>query len=367
MNRRIVLGAGVVAAAAVTGWIALPGGKQALTIAAATDALARLRGAKINHRGGWNPAQVFAHLAQSIEYSMTGFPQPKSALFQSTVGAAALAVFHSKGAMTHSLTEPIPGAPAIAVTDDQTAALERVLAAEGAAAADALEEVGGAAELRAGLAGGAAGRDVVRGLAGRDHRERRGGGVALRAIAGRRVVGVLCLGGPVHHGHPEPAHAGFVAALAVVADAGVLHRRAGEQLLATGLQGDDLAQVHEGAGGTHVRMFSGTVGAHAQPIALPVILRVGMRARLHPQPQAGDAEIGRATVSNDAIRQPDAAPDWDGGRQSTVGRETVCHYAGDRISLTACGQPGAGPWLRDHATGFVLSFDAARDRNNTFR
>jgi hypothetical protein len=72
---------------------------------------------------------VFAHLAQSIEYSMTGFPQPKSPLFQSTVGAAAFAVFHSKGAMKHSLTEPIPGAPAIAATDDQTAALDRALKA----------------------------------------------------------------------------------------------------------------------------------------------------------------------------------------------------------------------------------------------
>ena len=129
MNRRIILGAGVVAAAAAAGWIALPSGKHPLTIAAATDALARLRGTKINHAGGWNPAQVFAHLAQSIEYSMTGFPQPKSPLFQSTVGAAAFAVFHSKGAMKHSLTEPIPGAPAIAATDDQTAALDRALKA----------------------------------------------------------------------------------------------------------------------------------------------------------------------------------------------------------------------------------------------
>ena len=45
------------------------------------------------------------------------------------MGAAAFAVFHSKGAMKHSLTEPIPGAPAIAATDDQTAALDRALKA----------------------------------------------------------------------------------------------------------------------------------------------------------------------------------------------------------------------------------------------
>lgn len=129
MNRRILLGAGVVGAAAAAGWFALPSGKQSLTVAAATDALARLRGARIVHRGGWNPAQVFAHLAQSIGYSMTGFPQPKPALFQGTVGAAAFAVFHSRGAMTHGLTEPIPGAPAIAASEDQAAALERVLKA----------------------------------------------------------------------------------------------------------------------------------------------------------------------------------------------------------------------------------------------
>lgn len=129
MKRRILLGAGIVGAAAAAGWIALPRGGQPLTAAAASDALARLRGAKIMHRGGWNPAQVFAHVAQSIEYSMTGFPQPKAALFQNTVGAAAFAVFQSRGAMTHGLTEPIPGAPAIAAAEDQAAALERVLKA----------------------------------------------------------------------------------------------------------------------------------------------------------------------------------------------------------------------------------------------
>jgi hypothetical protein len=42
-----------------------------------------------------------------------GFPSPKSPLFQSTVGKGAWSVFNARGRMSHSLTEPIPGAPAL--------------------------------------------------------------------------------------------------------------------------------------------------------------------------------------------------------------------------------------------------------------
>ena len=45
--------------------------------------------------------------------SLDGFPQPKSAAFQRTVGAAAFTVFQWRGKMTHGLDEPIPGAPAL--------------------------------------------------------------------------------------------------------------------------------------------------------------------------------------------------------------------------------------------------------------
>jgi hypothetical protein len=62
---------------------------------------------------GWALPQVLNHLAQSIEYSVQGFPQPRSALFQQTAGRAAFAFFDARGAMTHALTDPIPGAPAL--------------------------------------------------------------------------------------------------------------------------------------------------------------------------------------------------------------------------------------------------------------
>ncbi len=63
--------------------------------------------------GQWPLVAVLEHLAQSIEMSVDGFPEPKSALFQNTAGAAAFAVFTWRGKMTHSLTEPIPGAPSL--------------------------------------------------------------------------------------------------------------------------------------------------------------------------------------------------------------------------------------------------------------
>ena len=60
---------------------------------------------------GWTLNAVLEHLAQSIEMSLHGFPEPKSPLFQATAGSAAFAFFKLRGRMTHGLAEPIPGAP----------------------------------------------------------------------------------------------------------------------------------------------------------------------------------------------------------------------------------------------------------------
>ncbi len=77
----------------------------------------------------WNWAQTLTHCAQSIEFSLTGFPQPKSALFQNTVGAAAFAVFAWRGRMSHDLAEPIPGAPSLDDATDRVVAEARLRAA----------------------------------------------------------------------------------------------------------------------------------------------------------------------------------------------------------------------------------------------
>ena len=123
-SRRTVL----VAAAAVP-WLAgcdVPAVNTFPTLDAARQAIRGLAsGAR--HTGSFSLAQVMEHAAQSIEYSMQGFPAPKSALFQATLGRAAFALFDARGQMNHGLAEPIPGAPGMALP--QAAAAQRLLAA----------------------------------------------------------------------------------------------------------------------------------------------------------------------------------------------------------------------------------------------
>jgi hypothetical protein len=79
--------------------------------------------------GAWSLAQMLNHAAQSVEYSLSGFPAMKSGLFRGTVGGAAFAVFDSRGKMSHALDEPIPGAPALDKDAALPAAIERALKA----------------------------------------------------------------------------------------------------------------------------------------------------------------------------------------------------------------------------------------------
>ncbi|MFK7849224.1 MAG: DUF1569 domain-containing protein [Rhodothermales bacterium] len=70
--------------------------------------------------------QTLVHCAQSIEFSMTGFPEPKSALFQKTVGSAAFGIFSMRGRMSHDLSEPIPGASTLSPEITAEQALQRL-------------------------------------------------------------------------------------------------------------------------------------------------------------------------------------------------------------------------------------------------
>ncbi|HYE71450.1 MAG TPA: DUF1569 domain-containing protein [Aquabacterium sp.] len=86
-------------------------------------------GTQARTTAGWPLAQVLQHAAQSIEYSIDGFPAPKPALFQNTLGKGAWTVFNTRGRMSHSLTEPIPGAPALDAALPLERATTRLLAA----------------------------------------------------------------------------------------------------------------------------------------------------------------------------------------------------------------------------------------------
>ncbi|MES2947216.1 MAG: DUF1569 domain-containing protein [Pseudomonadota bacterium] len=74
----------------------------------------------------WSWPQTLTHCAQSIEYSLKGFPTPKSALFQNTAGSLAFQVFLWRGRMSHDLVEPIPGAPPLDTSNDAALAMARL-------------------------------------------------------------------------------------------------------------------------------------------------------------------------------------------------------------------------------------------------
>jgi hypothetical protein len=119
-------GVGGVAAYAVTQYDHAIADPAFADIATAMRTLDRLRTQALHASSGWDLAHVLHHAAQSIDYSIEGYPQPKPAWFRGTVGSAAFAMFSVRGRMSHGLAEPIPGAPDIAAGQDLVAAVERV-------------------------------------------------------------------------------------------------------------------------------------------------------------------------------------------------------------------------------------------------
>jgi hypothetical protein len=119
----IALGAG---AAAGSAWLGSGPAPQVLTIDAALRHIDTLSKGTISTSGRWNAFQVFSHCAQTVEFSMVGYPAPKSALFQDTAGKLAFAAFSAKQKMKHGLAEPIAGAPVLAAVGDPREALERL-------------------------------------------------------------------------------------------------------------------------------------------------------------------------------------------------------------------------------------------------
>ncbi len=132
MNRRKFMKAAMVTSVGIAG---LGGGalllieetnKDELTIDFALKKLAALANENLISIGTWSPQQIFMHCAQSVEFSMSAFPVHKSSFFKETVGQLAINVFSSKGKMTHNLSEPIPGAPALTSNTDSKVALNRL-------------------------------------------------------------------------------------------------------------------------------------------------------------------------------------------------------------------------------------------------
>jgi len=110
-------------------------GKPELRLSSSEEALREIdrieRAGRVTVDGGWTAYQVLVHCAQSVEYSLSGYPLHRSGLFKGTVGRIALRAFLRRGTMSHDLAAAIPGASAIAdgTKEDGCARLRAALAA----------------------------------------------------------------------------------------------------------------------------------------------------------------------------------------------------------------------------------------------
>jgi hypothetical protein len=79
-----------------------------LTSKEVLDALDRLEG---ELPGPWSLGQTLVHCAQSVEFSLTGYPRKRGWLVRRVIGPRIMAKFLRQGFMTHDRSAPIPGAP----------------------------------------------------------------------------------------------------------------------------------------------------------------------------------------------------------------------------------------------------------------
>lgn len=127
----VIVGVGALAAPVVVSAVRpAPLGSAAFaSIGAALETLARAGSTALSSGNGWDLPQVLHHAAQSVEYSVAGFPVLKPAWFRATLGSYAFALFDARGAMSHDLSEPIPGAPGIAPGQPLAPAIDRAATA----------------------------------------------------------------------------------------------------------------------------------------------------------------------------------------------------------------------------------------------
>ncbi len=126
-----VVGAGALAAPLVVS-VAHPAplaAERFASVDAALNTLAALKTQASRMTGAWDLPHVLHHTAQSIEYSMSGFPQLRPAWFRATLGSYAFALFNARGQMTHELAEPIPGSTAITQGQPLAPAIDQAVAA----------------------------------------------------------------------------------------------------------------------------------------------------------------------------------------------------------------------------------------------
>jgi len=91
--------------------------------------------------GPWSLAHILHHVAASIEYSLGGYPEYRSAFVRAVIGPLVLRFFLARGVLTHGHAEEIAGAPP-PPDDDVASALGRLrkaIADFGASTAEPVE------------------------------------------------------------------------------------------------------------------------------------------------------------------------------------------------------------------------------------
>jgi len=130
VNRRQLLSLAALAGVGALGggfaWLPRGDSPAATDLEGARTLLRGLRDQALVSLGGWSPTQVFNHCAQSVEYSLEGYPQLKPTWFRLSLGPAAFAVFSARGGMRHPLDEAIPGAAPLDSPGTAGAALQRL-------------------------------------------------------------------------------------------------------------------------------------------------------------------------------------------------------------------------------------------------
>lgn len=106
---KLITATGVLGVSTGAIWKTIPQSTNSLSLANTVQWLQAIEPEKLVSNTSWSIASTLIHMAQSIECSMTGYPEHKPQLFKDTLGTLAFSAFEAKGAMTHNLEEPIPG------------------------------------------------------------------------------------------------------------------------------------------------------------------------------------------------------------------------------------------------------------------
>ncbi len=88
------------------------------TLQEVSEILKNLEPKQLKPFGKWTVGQTFLHLAQSVEYSMIGYPKSEFFLIQNTLGKLMKMKFLKQGYMKHNLNSPIPGAPELGLVSE---------------------------------------------------------------------------------------------------------------------------------------------------------------------------------------------------------------------------------------------------------